>query len=57
MNCGRCGAGMFKTELYLSQTLDKIKTVSAWRCDRCQRIEYYSGQSVAEAGSRSQVSL
>ncbi len=51
MNCGRCGAGMFKTELYLSQTLEKVTTVSAWRCEHCQRIEYYSGQSVAEARS------
>jgi hypothetical protein len=33
---------MFKTELYLSQTLVKVKTVSAWRCDHCGRIEYYT---------------
>src|SRR4029078_6206586 len=45
MTCGRCGACMQKTELYLSKTLEKIKTVSAWRCDHCGRIEYYCSSS------------
>jgi hypothetical protein len=53
MSCGRCGAGMLKTELYLSQTQThrKIKTVSAWRCDHCGRIEYYSTPSLPEVRS------
>jgi predicted nucleic-acid-binding Zn-ribbon protein len=45
MRCGRCGASMFKTELYLSEALVKLKTVLAWRCDKCGRVEYYSCQS------------
>jgi len=45
MRCGRCGASMLKTELYLSEALVKLKTVSAWRCDKCGRVEYYSCQS------------
>ena len=36
---------MFKTELYLSEALVKLKTVLAWRCDKCGRVEYYSRQS------------
>src|SRR6476660_2482322 len=44
MRCGRCGANMFKTELYLSEALVKLKTVLAWRCDKCGRVEYYSSQ-------------
>jgi predicted nucleic acid-binding Zn-ribbon protein len=51
MSCGRCGACMLKTELYLSQPLLKIKTVSAWRCGHCGRIEYYSSRSLSEAKS------
>jgi len=42
MRCERCGASMLKTELYLSKTLQKLKTVSAWRCDKCGRVEYYA---------------
>jgi DNA-directed RNA polymerase subunit RPC12/RpoP len=49
MNCARCGAGMLKTELYLSQTLEKITSVSAWRCDQCGRIEYYGSPSSGES--------
>ncbi len=45
MRCGRCAASMVKTELYLSDPLLKLKTVAAWRCDKCGRVEYYSGQS------------
>ena len=45
MRCGRCGASMLKTELYLSEALVKLKTVLAWRCDKCGRVEYYSCQS------------
>ena len=45
MKCGRCAASMVKTELYLSDPLLKLKTVSAWRCDKCGRVEYYSVQS------------
>ena len=49
MSCGRCGAGMLKTELYVSQKELKAKMVSAWRCHHCGRIEYYSGQTLPEA--------
>ena len=45
MRCGRCAASMVKTELYLSDPLLNLKTVAAWRCDKCGRVEYYSGQS------------
>lgn len=51
MNCGRCGTGMLKTELYLAPTLEKVTTVSAWRCSHCRRIEYYSSPSVTESKS------
>ena len=56
MRCGRCGASMLKTELYLSEALVKLKTVLAWRCDKCGRVEYYSCQSrqanAAHTGNR-----
>lgn len=45
MRCGRCGASMLKTEFSLSNTHERIKTVTAWRCDKCERVEYYSGES------------
>jgi hypothetical protein len=48
MSCGRCGAAMLKTELYLSET--KVKTVSAWRCDHCGRIEYYTVDECQKPG-------
>jgi hypothetical protein len=41
MRCERCGASMLKTELYLSPSLRQLKTVNAWRCDKCGRVEYY----------------
>ena len=36
---------MLKTELYLSKEVVQLKTIAAWRCDKCGRIEYYSDQS------------
>jgi hypothetical protein len=53
MNCGRCGGGMLKTEVYLTKAHAEIKTIFAWRCDHCGRIEYYSGRSGPEANSSS----
>ena len=52
MSCGRCGTNMHRTELYLSQTRHlEIKTVFAWRCDHCGRIECYGGSSTPDARS------
>ena len=50
MRCDRCGACMLKTELYLSKEAVKLKTISAWRCDKCGRIEYYGSQSPQAKG-------
>ncbi|MDF2459016.1 MAG: hypothetical protein K0S79_1432 [Nitrospira sp.] len=47
MRCERCGANMLKTELYLSASLRKIKTIHAWRCDKCGRVEYYPAHTSA----------
>jgi DNA-directed RNA polymerase subunit RPC12/RpoP len=55
MNCGRCGAGMLKSELYLSKTPESIKKVAAWRCNHCGRIEYYASQLSGEASFRPQL--